>query len=294
MMRAKKDLLKKALRATGLYKTAVCVYCWGENLYAKGKDVLQYLRSPFLNAAFKKQNVADGLPFPNVRLVHLVTNTYGHQWFYETGVTGSQCIRNILEKNNLEINKFASILDFGCGCGRIMRHWKNLKGPSLYGSDYNPVLVEWCRKNLPFGQYAVNGIDIGLVYENAKFDFIYAISVFTHLTEDLGFFWIRELDRVLKPEGIMYLTFMGTTRVPYLGKEIKEQYDAGKLVVTGAEHMGKNICAAYHPEQYVRNILAKGFRILDFIPGGAKDANQDVFLLQKKKEGTSQPSNGRT
>ena len=150
MTKAKKDKLKKALKAIGLFKTTARIYCWGENLYVKGKDLLQYLRSPFLNAAFKKQNSADGLPFPSVRLVHLVTNTYSYQWFYETGITGSQCIRNILDKNNFEIGKFTSVLDFGCGCGRVMRHWNTLHGPNLYGSDYNPVLIKWCRENLPF------------------------------------------------------------------------------------------------------------------------------------------------
>ena len=83
----------------------------------------------------------------------------------------------------------------------------------------------------------------------------------------------------------MYLTFMGTTRAPHLRRELGELFEAGQFVITDDEHSGKNICAAYHPEQYVRNILAKGFRILDFIPGGATDANQDVFLIQKEKEG---------
>lgn len=79
----------------------------------------------------------------------------------------------------------------------------------------------------------------------------------------------------------MYLTFMGVSRAPHLRQELRALYDSGNLVVIGEEDSGKNICAVFHPEQYVRNKLAKGFRILDFIPGGAKDANQDVYLLQK-------------
>jgi cyclopropane fatty-acyl-phospholipid synthase-like methyltransferase len=215
-------------------------------------------------------------------MVYLVTNTYHHKWFYETGVIGSQCIRNILKKNNFEINKFESILDFGCGCGRLMRHWESLQAPKFYGTDYNHALVKWCKDNLPFAEFAVNGLESKLIYEAEKFDFIYAISVSTHLTEGTGFLWMKELDRVLKPGGVMYLTFMGTTRAPYLPQELRERFEAGQLVVTDEEHKGTNICAAYHPERYVRDTLAKGFRILDFVPGGAKDANQDVFLLQKK------------
>ncbi len=49
----------------------------------------------------------------------------------------------------------------------------------------------------------------------------------------------------------------------------------------GEQHSGKNIYAAFHPEQYVRTVLAKRFYVLDVIPGGATDAFQDVYLLQK-------------
>ncbi len=220
--------------------------------------------------------------FKPATIAYLVTNTYTHEWFYQSGIRGSQCIRDILKRNNFEVDKFSSILDFGCGCGRIMRHWKNLKGPKLYGSDYNPRLVKWCDFNLPFAEFAVNSLESGFKYEDEKFDFIYAISVFTHLTEKMGLFWISELDRVLKPGGIMYLTFMGTTRAPSLPKELRACFEAGQLVVTGAKHTGRNTCAAFHPEQYIRNVFARGLNVLDFIPGGATDAFQDVFLLQKK------------
>lgn len=276
-----KDKLKKLLKAVGLYNVTVYAYCRIESLYVKGKDILQYLHSPLANANFKKRNVADGLPFPPVRLVHFVTNTYRNEWFYETGVIGSQCIRRILDKNRIKIDAFASILDFGCGCGRIIRHWQTLHGPRIFGCDYNPVLVDWCKENLPFAEFMLNDLSARLIYEDEKFDFIYAISVFTHLTEAMGFFWMEELDRVLKPGGIMYLTFMGSTRASNLRIELQERFETGELVVIGCEHPGKNICAAFHPEKYVREILAKGFQILDFVPGGAKDANQDVFLLKK-------------
>ena len=98
-----KEIIKHILRKLGLYKLAVYVYCRVEGLYVKCKDMLQYLYSPFVNAAFKYRHAADGLPFPPSRMVYLVTNTYHYKWFYETGVIGSQCIRDILKKNNFEI-----------------------------------------------------------------------------------------------------------------------------------------------------------------------------------------------
>jgi 2-polyprenyl-3-methyl-5-hydroxy-6-metoxy-1,4-benzoquinol methylase len=276
------DRIKRFLKAVGLYRAAVYFYSRVLDIYARCKNVMQFIRGVFENATYRKTIEADGLPFPPARMVYLVTNTYTYEWFYQSGIRGTQCIRDILKKNNFEIAKFSSILDFGCGCGRIMRHWINLKGPNLYGSDYNPRLVKWCNSNIPFAEFAVNSLESGFNYENEKFDFIYAISVFTHLEEKMGLFWIRELIRVLKPGGVMYLTFMGATRVPFLHKESRERFEAGQLVVMGAERTGKNTCAAFHPEQYIRNVFAKGLNVLDFVPGGATDASQDVFLLQKK------------
>ncbi len=233
------------------------------------------------NARFRKKGIPDGLPLPPPQLVLLVTGHYDIEIFYRNGVLGSECIKDILEKNRLNINKFDYILDFGCGCGRIIRHWKTLRGPELYGSDYNPILIRWCQKALSFANFKLNKLASNLEYEDEKFDFIYAISVFTHLTRELQNFWISELRRVLKPSGFLFITTHGTTRLHQLSSEERERFESGQLVIRYNEYVGTNICGAYHPEQYVRQNLAKGFTIIDFIPGGAKDANQDVFLLMK-------------
>ncbi|MGD1074630.1 MAG: class I SAM-dependent methyltransferase [Thermodesulfovibrionales bacterium] len=275
-----KEVIKGILRTMRVYRPAVYVYCRLETLSVKGRDILQFLWSPFPNGVFKKRGISDGLPFPPIRLVHLVTNTYSYEWFYATGVKGAQCIRDIVKRNGFRMEAFRSILDFGCGCGRVIRHWKGLAA-HLSGSDYNPVLIDWCRENLSFAEFTTNTPEAMLPYDDEKFDFIYAISVFTHLTEESGKFWIGELTRVLKPGGVMYLTFMGTTRVTHLPSELREQFGAGQLVVTGQEYEMCNECAAYHPEAYVRKYLSGGLKIVDFVPGGARDANQDVFLFQK-------------
>lgn len=281
MKRDSKEIIKKILKAVRLYRPAVYVYCKEEILYVKSKDLQQFICSPFVNAVFKGSSASDGLPFPPVRLVHLVTNTYRYDWFYRSGEIGARSIREILLGKNLDMNNFESILDFGCGCGRMMRQWKSLKGPKLFGTDYNPLLVAWCREHLDFAEFAVNSASSRLSYEDEKFDFIYAISVFTHLTEELGNFWIRDLARVLKPGGVIYMTTMGAARVAYLRNELQQQFQAGGLVVTDEDNCCSNACAAYHPVSYVRRMLPEGMHVLDFVPGGAKDAHQDAYLLQK-------------
>ena len=247
-------------------------------------DRCKYLtnfRLLYQNARFRKEGAPDRLPLPPPQLVFLVTGQYNVEAFYHNSVLGCECIISVLEKNGLDINEFDHILDFGCGCGRVMRHWKTLRGPKLHGSDYNPILINWCQKALPFADFKLNELVSNLEYEDEKFDFIYAISVFTHLSKELQNFWVRELMRVLKSGGFLLMTTHGTTRLHQLSPGDREKFESGQLVVLYDKCAGTNVCAAYHPEQYVRQSLAKGFTIIDFIPGGAKDAKQDAFLLMK-------------
>jgi SAM-dependent methyltransferase len=279
-----KEYIKSILKSLKLYRLVIYVYCKIEHIYAKCKNNFQYFYSFFLNYRFIKEDMADGLPFPPVKLVYLVTNTYRYDWFYKSGHLGKESIKSILQKNNFDINKFESILDFGCGCGRMMRQWKTLNGPKLFGTDYNPLLVSWCKRNLPFAEFMVNSTTVPLSYPDEAFDFIYAISVFSHLDESMGDFWIRELLRILKPGGLIYMTVMGAARLAYLPTDLRERFNAGNLIVIGKESIFSNICAVFHPESYVRNMLPDRLHVLDFIPGGAKDAHQDVFLLQKLRQ----------
>jgi SAM-dependent methyltransferase len=241
---------------------------------------LYELREP-ADAEFRRKGAPDGLPLPSPYLVFLVSGQYDLHQFYKNGALGAQCIRGVLEKNGLDITLFRDVLDFGCGCGRIMRHWHSLGGPKLFGTDYNTSLVDWCRRSLPFAQFQTNAGDSKMDYPDDRFDLIYAISIFTHLVEPSQQFWITELRRVLRPGGILYLTTHGTSKLPILTPEERKRFEAGQLVMRNPELSGTNPCAAFHPEAYIRRTLAGPLRVLDIVPLGAKDARQDALLLQK-------------
>jgi SAM-dependent methyltransferase len=233
------------------------------------------------NARFKHSPAADGLPMPPSNLVYLVTGQFDCEAFYDNGILGAGCIRNFAKKNGLEFGAFGKVLDFGCGCGRVMRQWSKVAGPKFYGVDYNPKLIEWCQANLRFAEFAVNHSISPLKFVDETFDFIYSISVFTHLTESDQRFWMRELVRILKPGGHLIITVHGASRATQLSPEERQEFDAGKVVVTRSKYSGENLCATYHPEKYVREVLCRGLTFVDFESGGAKDANQDAFLFRK-------------
>jgi len=163
-----------------------------------------------------------------------------------------------------------------------MRYWKDLQHVRLYGSDYNPILIRWCRRHLPFAQFETNQFSPPLRFQPDQFDFVYARSVFTHLAEDLQSAWMDELRRVLKPGGHLLLTVSGDQFLSWLTPSEAEQYRAGRLVVRGGEMEGRNYCAVFHPPSYVRQeLIGKGFDLVDFIPGDAAKSYrlQDVYLL---------------
>ena len=237
--------------------------------------MLQYPR-------FQSQGAPDGLPIPPRKLIVLVAGNANVTHFLDGGQLAAQSIQDTLQRNNLPIENFHTMLDFGCGCGRVIRNWRSLHGVNIYGSDYNHELIAWCDENLDFAHFDSNDLAPPLSYENNKFDLIYALSVFTHLPEELQLTWLQELTRVLQPGGYLLVTTHGDHYLDMLSAQERTRYDGGQLIVHFEQVAGTNMCSAYHPEAYVRNDFAVGFEIIDFVPRGAiGNPHQDLYLMQK-------------
>jgi len=189
----------------------------------------------------------------------------------------------LLPGHGLPVAEAERMLDFGCGCGRVIRHWSALAGPEIHGSDYNRRLVRWCESNLPFAEFAANELAPPLSFESDFFDLVYAISVFTHLPKELEHAWIDELGRVLKPGGLLFLTTHGDAYVDRLEAEERERYRAGQAVVRWASVAGTNLCTTFHPEAYVRARLAPELELLEFASkhGSGGSLPHDLAVFRK-------------
>lgn len=252
----------------------------GSNLYHRVKYYAD-VKTLFRNARYRIHGAPDGLPLPPARLIYLSVGGWDAEGFYQAGVLDASNIRRLLEENGLAIEKFPEILDFGCGCGRIIRQWKGLLRTKVHGTDYNYAAIEWCRRALPFADFRTNSTAPSLAYDDNKFDFVYARSVFTHLTEQLQKPWMDELRRIVKPGGFLLFTVHGASRFDkQLTPGEQEHFTRGQLVVKYPRYGSSNFCGAFHPESYVRKHLAKGFTVVDYIPEGGAWA-QDWYLLQK-------------
>jgi SAM-dependent methyltransferase len=161
-----------------------------------------------------------------------------------------------------------SILDFGCGSGRVIRYWSKLSA-AVHGTDYNPELVRWCQRHLPFATFQVNQTMPPLGYPNDTFDLVYALSVFTHLDEVGQLSWIRELRRIARPGGYVLITTHGPAPcyLRSLSPAQQARFHDGQLVINEGGPVGSNPFGAYHPESYVRGTLSEGFAVVAYLEG---------------------------
>jgi SAM-dependent methyltransferase len=220
----------------------------------------------------------DGLPVPPPEMMALTTGSYAPDAFYQGGLEVARNATEVLMSNGSSMDSFRSILDFGCGCGRVLRHWRDL-GAAIQGADYNPYFVDWCTDNLNFASFERTHAAHRLSYEDDAFDFIFAFSVFTHLEQDAHDFWLRELRRVLSPQGILLLTVHGSAYADALGPNERKRFDSGEFVITNPAFSGSSSCAVYHSERYIREKLTEGFTLVDLTSGTMR--TQDGVLLRK-------------
>ena len=190
-------------------------------------------------------------------------------------------MRDVLADVDVDLATQDRILDFGCGCGKVARHWANLEGPEIHGCDYNPELVRWCQRNLPFMKVKTNQLAPPTPYDSGSFDVVYALSVFTHLPESLQRAWAAELRRILRPGGVLLLTTLGARFTERLSAERRAEFEAGRIVVQRPRLAGENLCIAIHPEPYVRQDLLADFSVLTVADCSSDGMFQDAYVARR-------------
>ncbi len=226
------------------------------------------------------------VPIPPPEARFLVSGTEDIDAFMNLGRLGFEALTSSLSRAGVATESIGSILDFGCGVGRILRYWADMPNNRLFGTDYQPAAIQWCKANMPFATLTTNSLEPHLDYTAESFDLIYCLSVFTHLPKSIHDEWFSEILRILKQGGLLYFTTHGAYYDYLLDDAARKAFDAGDLVVTGADLPGTNFCASFHPVRYVMRSMIEfhGLTLLEHIPCGAKgNPNQDSYLVRKER-----------
>lgn len=226
------------------------------------------------------------LAIPPAHLQLRVSGAYNNN-FFRLGAVLGRSVESMLAPAGKSFEDFGSILDFGCGCGRVMIPLSvRLKHPRrLFGSDIDPEAIKWCQQNLHWaGGFEVNPHQAPSPFEDAKFDLIYGISVFTHLPEDLQHSWLQDLQRICKSGGFLVLTFHGATHHEKLQGPLREKLNAHGFAYSGAARgttagLPDFYQTSFHTTDYVRTVWGEYFEVIDIKADGI--GVQDAVLLRK-------------
>jgi SAM-dependent methyltransferase len=199
---------------------------------------------------------------------------------------GKNIVRDLelaLSSVGLSLHDFKSVLDFGCGAGRTIS-WlaqSNLQA-KITGTDVDAESIRWCRSAYPNQSFTVNSPAPPLPFDAGSFDLIYAISVLTHLSEANQLDWLKEIQRLLKPDGIAILSVHGPLSWTRLTPEdLQVLQDHGYLFRTSSKLRGilpDWYHTSYCSEKYIRETFSGFFEILNFMPGGL--GQQDLVILK--------------
>jgi len=148
-------------------------------------------------------------PLPPERLRTLVGGA-SENVFLDGGASAFRLINRLTADADRRLTELSSVLDFGCGCGRVLRYFlRHADRIDCAGTDVDANMIEWDRGNFPFGEFVVQRPTPPVAIDDGRFDLIYAISIFSHLTEADHLAWLRELRRLLRPNGLLIATVHG-------------------------------------------------------------------------------------
>ncbi len=99
------------------------------------------------------------------------------------------------------------VLDFGCGWGRFARMFlRDVPASHIYCADTWDLPLDVCRDTGVPGQLVRVQPMPPSSLPSAQFDIAFAYSVFSHLSPKAHLAWRTELARVMKPNGLLFIT----------------------------------------------------------------------------------------
>ena len=159
----------------------------------------------------------DSLPIPSPEDREGYSRGHDAQYWL-SGLNDYWKVMRMAESLGTKVERF---FDFGCASGRVLRHVAcQSKVAQIWGSDINARHIRWLWEFMPnhvrpIANYCLPTLPLS----DASIDVVTAFSVFTHI-DTFETCWLAELNRILRPGGMAYLTVHNEATWEALRREI--------------------------------------------------------------------------
>ncbi len=225
----------------------------------------------------------------------LIRYTCGHTDAAEYVRSGSEVATQLelasLRYFGASISDFASVLEFGCGSGRVLGSI-DFGRADVSACDVGERVAAFTKAAFPRSRVFHSGLEPPLPFESGEFDLIYSFSVFSHLDEDIEALWLEELARIGKPRAGYLLTIHGDwfieATLPQSERSVVSQqgFLSKKVHARTDDSLDfpKYYESSYHTSKYIYDNWSRWFEIITVIKGD--DPNRYLFdALAFRSEG---------
>lgn len=229
-------------------------------------------------------------PIPNEARRRRVAGSENLASYLQVGATVlTRLDRVAMEYFGRSFSEADAILDWGCGCGRVLQYLSPEQRSHLTGIDIDADNIEWCRENFPEARFEVVLLEPPTALPPNGFDLIFSISVLTHLREQRQLEWLAELARIARPGAAVLLSVNGETAWLNIGRPINQYslWRANGFLVDGKntdlDDSGADSGDYYNSfisRRYIFENWSRYFKVLDVI-AGAVNNHQDLVVLKK-------------
>jgi SAM-dependent methyltransferase len=248
-----------------------------------------YVEQDWRHAMWFMNPAHERYPFPPPDNIRRVVGDPDQTRFGMGGASIVQRVGRHLRDMGHDWNAFHSILDWGCGAGRITRYLLTETGATVHGADIDADNIAWCRANLAPGLFHVVPLVPPTDIADGAYDLVIGTSVLTHLTEEMQFAWLAELQRITRPGALLFLSVSGPVQFAYMGipaavfaaKEKAGFVDARRDgALDGQIENAEYYRTVWHSRPYIRDVWGRYFDVLAFVDGIA--ALQDFVVLRRR------------
>ena len=239
----------------------------------------QQLKYSGINKRFKKQH--PDLPLPNPYTLYETYNLNYKKYMEDGKLTASEIFNSVKK----QLPTVPEILDWGCGPARITRHLKSFwENATITGIDTNIITIEWNKAHFNNIHFFSQNQYPPLPFNNNHFDFIIGFSVLTHIPAEDQQAWLTELNRILKPEGIAWITTHGNHFIDQLPEKQKKLVRSLGIYNTSYPITGHRMMCTYHHPDTFKKIFEESFELLTYFDGNKnpeKAGKQDLWVGRK-------------